>query len=180
LKKKVLFSALLTCGMLLSACSLETDTGSKVGEENGKEVKTEKPAEKKEQVKKVFNVGDKVKLGNAVITVTKVETSKGVEFDTPKKGNIFEIVHIKIENNGKENIDYNPFYFQLKNSNGQISDTTITTVDQDTALQSGELASGGKVEGTVTFEAPENDKKLQLIYQPNMFIENQTVTINLQ
>ena len=57
---------------------------------------------------------------------------------------------------------------------------TFTTVDQKTALSSGELASGGEVEGTVAFEEPKDDSGLVLIYQANMFNENEVIKFNIK
>jgi hypothetical protein len=126
-----------------------------------------------------FKVGESVQLKDNKLTVTKVAKSAGTDFDKPKAGNEFVIVTLTVENAGKENISYNPFDFKMTNSQGQITDAALTTVNTDTALQSGELASGGKVSGTIAFEQPKGDSKLQLQYQPS-FWSDKTVKVNLQ
>ena len=50
---------------------------------------------------------------------------------------------------------------------------TFTTIDQDTALQSGELIPGGKVSGTITFEQPKDDTGLVLIYSDSIWSSNE-------
>ena len=57
----------------------------------------------------------------------------------------------------------------MQNSQGQITDTAFTIIDTDTALSYGNLASGGQISGTLTFEQPVGDEALVLKYQPNAF-----------
>lgn len=127
----------------------------------------------------VFKVGDTVQLKDNKLTVNGVEKSKGSEFDKPKDGMEYIIVTVTIENAGKSNISYNPFDFKMSNSQGQITDMTFTTINNSNSLQSGELAPGGKVSGTIAFEQPIDDNKLQLQYQPS-FWSDKTIKIDLQ
>ncbi|MEO2074835.1 MAG: DUF4352 domain-containing protein [Bacillus sp. (in: firmicutes)] len=146
---------------------------------------TATPEKKKEEVKKeepkkdVFAVGEAVQLGKNVLTVTKVEKSNGTEFDTPQQGKEYVIVTVQIQNAGDQNISYNPFDFKIANSQGQIQDMGFTTVNSDTSLQSGELAPGGSVSGTIAFEEPVGDTGLQLQYSPS-FWSDKTIKVNLQ
>jgi len=149
------------------------------GEEEPKKVANNKAAETSATPQKEFKIGDTVQLGDNVLTVTKVDKSAGNEFDKPKQGNEFVIVHVRIENKGKDKIDYNPLDFKLQNSNGQLVDAAITGIGNDTALQAGQLTPGGKVEGSITFEAPKGDTKLQLQYTPS-FWSDKTIKVNLQ
>lgn len=128
----------------------------------------------------IFNVGESVDLNGTVVTVTKFKKSNGSDFDKPKAGMEYVIVTIKINNNGDSKVSYNPFDFKMQNSKGQITDMAFTIVDQDTALQSGELALNGEVEGTVTFEEPKNDPELTLLYQPNFFNENVAIKFSIK
>lgn len=123
----------------------------------------------KEQVKEFYQVGEPATINGAEITVLKVEKSKGTEFDKPKSGMEFVIVTVKIKNTGKDKLAYNPFYFKIQNSKGQITDIALSTVNHDTALQSGDLAPGSEVEGSLIFEEPINDSGLILQYQDNIF-----------
>nr|WP_243462948.1 DUF4352 domain-containing protein [Mesobacillus boroniphilus] len=100
------------------------------------------------------------------MTVTKVEKSAGSEFDQPKDGHEYVVVTVEIENAGDENISYNPFDFKMANSQGQIVDQAFTTIDTSTALQSGELAPGGKVSGTIAFEQPAGDSACSFSTRP--------------
>lgn len=147
------------------------------------QAKEDKPKEKKKEPKKEekteFGIGEKAELKNNVVEIIEIEKSSGSDFDKPKSGKEFVIVHISIENNGDKDISYNPFNFKMKNSNGQIEDITFTTVDSDTALSSGDLAPGGNVKGTLAFEQPIDDEALQLIFEPS-FWSDKKITFNLQ
>lgn len=155
----------------------EEETATKV--ESGATEESSTPEKKEEPAKEVFAVGEKVQLGDNVLTVTKVEKSKGNDFDKPKDGHEYVIVSVEINNAGKETISYNPFDFKLSNSQGQIVDQAFTTINTDTALQSGELAPGGKVAGTIAFEQPAGDAALQLQYVAS-FWSDKTIKVNLQ
>lgn len=133
----------------------------------------------KEETKKEFAVGEQIQLGDNALTVTKVEKSAGNEFDVPQSGKEYVIVTVEIENKGDENISYNPFDFKMSNSQGQVVDATFTTIDSDTSLESGELAPNGKVSGTIPFEMPKADPKLQLEYVAS-FWSDKTIKVNLQ
>ena len=119
----------------------------------------------------VYAVGEAASIDGCNMVVNAVTKSNGTEYDTPKSGNEYVIVSITISNSGKSNLDYNPFYFKMQNSQGQITDMSFTTVDQDTTLSSGELAPGGSVTGTIAFEQPANDPGLVLQYQDEVFAD---------
>jgi len=120
---------------------------------------------------KVYTVSEAASIAGCNMVVNGVTKSNGTEYDTPQSGNEYVIVNVTISNSGKENLAYNPFYFKMQNSKGQITDTAFASVNQDTALNSGELAPGGSVTGTVVFEQPVNDAGLILQYQDNVFAD---------
>lgn len=115
-----------------------------------------------------YNQGDAATLGDAVIKVTKVEKSQGNEWNKPKSGKEFVIITVSIENKGSGKLSYNPYNFKLQNSQGQQESMTFTTINNDTALSSGELVASGKVSGTIAFETTKGDKGLSLIYSDSI------------
>lgn len=129
--------------------------------------------------KDTYGINEAGTYKKTTITVTKVEKSSGSAFDTPKDGMEYVIVHVKIQNNGKEKISYNPFDYKMLNSKGQIVDHGFITVDSDTALDSGELAPGGEVEGTISFEQPKDDAGLVLEYYETIFDDNAVLKFKL-
>lgn len=126
---------------------------------------------KKPQTKDFYKVGEAASVDGVSVTVTKVEKSNGSDFDKPKDGMEFVIVNVQIKNGSKDKITYNPFDFKVQNSKGQITDETFSTANTDTALQSGELAPNGSVQGSIVFEEPVNDSALVLQYQENIFTD---------
>ncbi len=150
-----------------SSNNTNTNSLSATSKEQNNEAKTE------------YTIGEEAILGKGAITVTKVEKSQGSTYDKPKEGKEFVIVYITIENKGQDNLDYNPYYFKMQNSQGQQENQTITTIDKDTALHSGELIPGGKVSGTIVFEELKNDNGLMLIYNDS-FWSSKELKIKLQ
>jgi hypothetical protein len=132
------------------------------------------------EVQKTFKIGDVVALGNINLTVSKIVRSNGSEYEKPKAGNEFVIIYVKIKNIDKGTVSYNPFYFKLQNSKGQVTDTAITIINTDTALSSGDLITNGEIEGSVVFEAPKGDKGLILRYEDNIFTSDSKISINLK
>lgn len=126
----------------------------------------EKTSEKKETKQKEYGLKDKVDLGKQTLTVTKVSTSKGSDFATPKKGNVFVLIDVTIQNTSDEEIDYNALYFSVQNPEGQIDETGFSMLDVPHPLNSGKLAPNGKVSGTlVVEEAKSHVKDLILLYE---------------
>jgi len=113
-----------------------------------------------------YGLNDPAVLDGAQITVLQVEKSNGDTWNTPKEGCEYVIVTVEIKNVGKGYLSYNPYYFTLANSLGQIVDPSII-IDMDTSLESGDLVSGGKVTGTIVFEAPINDPDIRFLYDGN-------------
>lgn len=168
---------ILAIGIFGSSGDDEAADGPEKVESEDNEAQTEE--EKEEEIEDAeFGIGDKVKLDGQVVEVTEVEKSQGDDFEKPSEGKEFVIVHVSIENNGEEEISYNPFNFKMKNSDGQIEDEGFIMVDSDTSLSSGDLAPGGNVSGTLSFEQPKDDDGLELIFEPG-FWGTDEITFNL-
>ncbi|HEX3018618.1 MAG TPA: DUF4352 domain-containing protein [Caproicibacter sp.] len=128
--------------------------------------------------KKLFKVGEVVKYNNMELSVTKVQKTKGGEYDSPKAGCEYVVVTVKYKNDGKENISYNPLDFKMKNSKGQITSESYMS-GNDSELHSGDLAPNGDVEGTIAFEEPKGDNGLVLQYTGNIFESESEVDFKL-
>jgi len=127
-----------------------------------------------------YGINDTATYKDVELTVTAVEHSAGGEYDKPKDGNEFIIVTVQYKNIGNDRISYNPYDFELQNSQGQINAPTFTTTNTDTALNSGDLAAGGTVSGTIAFEAPVGDAGLKLNYTGNILSNDEKLIFNLQ
>lgn len=161
----------------ISSPSNETTTEPNISTNTSSSTNTDSST-KVDTSNKTYSVGEEAILNNSSIIVTKVEKSNGSEYDKPKSGKEYVIVHVTIKNNGNSNLSYNPYDFQVQNSQGQLENHTFTIIDQETSLQSGELIPGGSVTGTIVFEELINDENLILIYQDN-FWTSKTLKIKL-
>ena len=112
-----------------------------------------------------YAIGEAGTLGSTQIIVKDMVLSDGSRYDKPKDGYDYVILTVEITNIGKGQISYNPYYFTMMNSQGQVTNAAFSIIDSDTSLGSGELLSGGKVSGTIVFEQPKGDEGLKLIYE---------------
>lgn len=119
--------------------------------------------------KTTFQINETAKFKNVNYTVTNVKYSDGNDFDKPAEGKTYVIVTLKIENKSDSKISYNTFDWKMINSQGQEDSETFTTVDNDTSLNSGDLAPGGSKTGTLVFEQPKEETSLKLLYYANSF-----------
>lgn len=134
----------------------------------------------------VFNIGDQIKQGDTVLTVTKVNKNwtSSNQFDTPQNpSDVYVVVTVSLVNQGSSNLSLSGMWdFKLQDANGALHDESITGGIGLNKLDSAasELAPGGSVTGALVFEAPANaTSKLVLDYQP-LFSFGQPVDINLQ
>ncbi|MEM5606464.1 DUF4352 domain-containing protein [Bacillus cereus] len=163
---------LIFCALILVFGDPKTKYQAQEVTAQGQEVKDAEKDSKKE-----YSIGETIKLGDHRLTVTEVKKSPGGEFDKPKQGHEYIVVAVNIYNGGKEDISYNTLDFEMRNSQGNITRPTLSIINQNTALNSGQLAPKGQVAGTVVFEQP-IEEKLKLQFTPN-FWSKKKVIINL-
>ena len=126
-----------------------------------------------------FKVGDIILMDNVEISVTSIvrNYSTGNQYITPKSGKEYVKVNVNINNKSNETIPFNALNWNIEDSDGVIDSYSIFAAADD-ALNSGELAKGGKKSGSIVFEVPAGDANLKLHYKPS-FLSNKEVIINL-
>src|SRR5450755_139977 len=118
----------------------------------------------------VVNLGQSIIVDNVNCTATSAKVLQPGQYDQPKQGQEYIVVHVKMVNNGQSDQTYNPFDFHAKSSAGNVTENTFTTsYTANNALDSGTMAPGGKVEGDLVFEIPVGDAKAQLTWTPSFF-----------
>ncbi len=125
-----------------------------------------------------YIVGEAASIDKQILRVTKATRnySTGNEYMVPESGKEYVLVEVSIENNGTDQVSFNTFDFQVQDSSGVLK--TETFVDAENKLNSGNLAPGGKVTGTMVFEVPAGDTGLKLVFKPS-FWSNKTIYVKL-
>ncbi|WP_426447653.1 DUF4352 domain-containing protein [Paenibacillus sp. S-38] len=158
------------------------EVAQKIKTENEEKEKAAKAAAELEAKKKAeeekaangYALGETGVIHGHKVKVNSIRKESRInEFEKPAKGKEFVIVSVTIENGSNEEISYDPWLFDILNSQGQI------TNPHSSNLETGKLIPGGKVTGELVFEQPIGDPKLQVIYKWNLF-SKETIKLNLQ
>lgn len=114
-------------------------------------------------------IGETVTVDNWDAVVNSAKTSTGGQFDTPQhSGDVFLEISVSVTNNtGKAQTFSSILYFTLKDSSGQKYDETIVTDAPSTP--DGNVAAGGKLKGTISYEVPKDTKSFELDFSPDPF-----------
>ncbi len=170
------FIVLILFFIIVGSNSSKSQKAEPVAKLAGSETATTEPTATPQTT---FKVGQVVEMKDYQLTVNSVKKAASKGYTTPmKKGNEFVFVNVTIVNKSDKEVSYNPYDFKIQDSTGNQTNTTFASTDDE--LHSGSLAAGGKVTGTLSFEAPKGDAQLSVIYQPNMWLDNQRITVELQ
>lgn len=163
-----------------SSKKVESSTDTSSSTENKTDSENSKDNSKTEE-KDEYKVGDTIEIDGKRITVKNVKRnySTGNEFLSPKSGNEFVKVYIKIANTSEKEIRINSWYFKIQDSKGLIKSDSTATYSSDDHFEYSKLAPGGTTEGAVVFEVPKNDSGLKLIYDCSSLFSNKKITIKL-
>ncbi|WP_318764981.1 DUF4352 domain-containing protein [Lactiplantibacillus carotarum] len=111
------------------------------------------------KTKSVYKVGETATIDHVQLTVNSVKTAASFDdgLSTPKSGNQYYTVKVTLKNTGKEKASYNPLDFNIKSNGNQTDFNEINTADNNT-LDSGDLAAGGTVSGTMSGQAKKRER----------------------
>jgi len=179
-RHKILTGIIVVIVLIAIGSSTSSNTTNKNSSDNQTQVKssgknTPAATEKSAQKDITPKVGDVTKLGDREFVVNSVRRSGAFNYNTPKVGKEYVIINVTIRNLGKDEISYNPYDFKIQDANGAQESETFAALDD--SLNSGTLAPGGKVTGSMPFQVPVGDKAL-LIFQPS-FWSSQRVVVDL-
>jgi hypothetical protein len=112
-------------------------------------------------------VGKAYDAGNWQVTVNGTSTSMGNEFEHPKAGNQFLIVHVTMKNTSGSTQDASSLlYWSLKDSAGQKYNQTILTDAK--ASPDGKVADGGTIAGDLVYEVPASQHSYTVQFTPDL------------
>lgn len=120
---------------------------------------------------KDFNVGDAVKIGDSVLMVLGWSEVQGDQFSKPDEGNKFIAIDLLIVNTSSSSASISSLLqASLKDETGQKYDVDLmASIATKKASPDGELAAGERIRGTVGFQAPQDAKGLQFVFDASLF-----------
>ena len=115
------------------------------------------------------SIGQAVKIHDVSCTLNLVTTNAGDSSVTPRAGDEFMIVKIKLTNHSKQSQRYSSFNFYVVNSSGTASlNTNVAPKAYKQQLPEGVLAPGQSVEGKLVFEVLRSDHSQTFDWQPDL------------
>lgn len=128
--------------------------------------------------KEYFIIGEEARVDDCIIYVNSITKSQESEVYRSKNEKDYLIIDVTLKNIGKNNIDYNPFYFKLESETGDIKDAVLDKIDKHSNIKSGILLAEQKLNGTLVFEKTSENEELFLVYKPDM-LSNRSIKIKL-
>lgn len=126
-----------------------------------------------------YGIGDRIKLEEEeYFGVAEVDLDvPGTDVIKPAAGSKWVAALVEIEGINPDGATYNPFFFKVRDAEG--FEYNFSAFGKEPQLQSSnELKPGQKVKGWVTFEVPDSDGKLTLVYLPGFLGEPVEVALN--
>ena len=120
---------------------------------------------------KEHKVGDTIAIDGEELTVTEVKRDykSGNEYIKPDSGNEYVKITVTIKNSSDDTISVSPYEFKILDGNGVYRACNYILKQ---TLASTQLAKGGNISGSMTFEVPKNDANLKLIYTPSFWSDD--------
>ncbi|MCY9188577.1 DUF4352 domain-containing protein [Bacillus mojavensis] len=187
MRKVLLLLFVLTIGFALSACSQSSNasekekTKEKTQEELEKELDKELKKGGEPKIKKddqIHKIGETIKANDINFTVNKVDRVQKGQYDylggdednkikTVKGNEERLIIEVTLEYVGKGSMEYNRFGLDLKDKKNKSVRSVISLEDKGRMFLGGNLASGKKVTGVVSYVIPKGEQKnYTLVYNP--------------
>ena len=130
--------------------------------------------QKAEETQEEFKIGDQVRRGDTILTVNKVDKDwrSSNKFDKPQSpDDVFVVVNITLENQGKSDINLAGFWdFKLQDFQGVQRSEAIAAgmgLNKLSGQSVTSLSPGGKITGDLLFAVPKlNTDQMTLLYKP--------------
>ncbi|MCY8103472.1 DUF4352 domain-containing protein [Bacillus mojavensis] len=187
MRKVLLLLFVLTIGFALSACSQSSNASEKEKPKEKTQEELEKELEKElkkggePKIKKddqIHKIGETIKANDINFTVNKVDRVQKGQYDylggdednkikTVKGNEERLIIEVTLEYVGKGSMEYNRFGLDLKDKKNKSVRSVISLEDKGRMFLGGNLASGKKVTGVVSYVIPKGEQKnYTLVYNP--------------
>lgn len=160
--------------------SMGSDDGKKVGENGNTNTNQTENTQSEQQT--TYKVGDKIELGNVILTVNKVETSTSGQYTQPSEGNQWVDLNMTIENTGSKQEFITTlgqmFVLDDQNNQYQVAVTGKRLANPGSQGLDGAIVATAKKTDWVGFEVPKTAKGLKLQYNASFF-NNKNVLVDL-
>lgn len=137
---------------------------------------------KTQEKQTVYKVGDKIELGNVILTVNSVETSTSGQYTQPSEGNQWIDLNLTIENTGSKQEFITTlgqmFVLDDKNNQFQVAVTGKRLANPGSQGLDGAIVAGAKKTDWVGFEVPKSSTGLKLQYNASFF-SNKNILVDL-
>lgn len=178
--KHPILTGILIIIIVLVVAGSSNNNGKKVGENSNTtttKTETNQPAQQS-----VYKIGDKIQLGNVILTVNKLETSTTGQYTQPSEGNQWVDLNLTIENTGstQEYITTLGQMFVLDGNNNQyqVAVTGKRLANPGGMGLDGAIVATAKKTDWVGFEVPKTAKGLKFQYNAS-FYNNKNVLVDL-
>ncbi|HRN70494.1 MAG TPA: DUF4352 domain-containing protein [Candidatus Woesebacteria bacterium] len=129
-----------------------------------------------------YKVGDKVQMGDVILTVNNVETSEGGQYTNPSEGNHWIDINMTIENTGSDQEFITTmgqmFVIDGENNQYQVAVTGKRLENSGSLGMDGALVAKAKKTDWVGFEVPKTATGLKLQYNAS-FYSNKNILVDL-
>lgn len=163
-KHPILGTLVLIFGILLIIASLGG------GGDDPKKIDSEKPITATAVQKTEFTVGDKVELGDVVVTLKNVSENQGGNYMTPADGKVFIVCEFEIENNSEKDIAVSSLMsFEAYIDDYSTSMSLTATLSTGNAQLDGTVAAGKKMSGVIGYEADSDWSDIEVRFTPDFW-----------
>ncbi len=127
-------------------------------------------------------IGDKVQMGDVILTVNNVETSEGGQYTNPSEGNHWIDINMTIENTGSDQ-EYittmgQMYVIDSENNQYQVAVTGKRLENSGSLGMDGALVAKAKKTDWVGFEVPKTATGLKLQYNAS-FYSSKNILVDL-
>ena len=124
-----------------------------------------------EAPQKLYKVGDAIQIGDIVLVVNEVTTSKPSQIAKPGAGMRFLVVDVTLENKAAKAANLSSMLqMQLKDASGQVYGVDLmASTTSGGKTPDGELAPGEKIKGQIGYQVPEDAKDLLFVFDGDVF-----------
>lgn len=173
----IIFAVLIVIGMIGNSGNGTKKVGTSSDSNNQTSTqKTESPTSQ------IYKIGDKVQMGDIILTINKTETSTGGKYSKPSDGNHWIELNLTIENTGS-NQEYvttlgQMFVTDSQNNQYQVTVTGKRMANAGSLGLDGALIAKAKKTDWVGFEVPKTSTGLKFQYNAS-FWSNKAIVVDL-